>query len=557
MSPTQVSPTVLVIEDEPVLRSSMVRGLLRDSSAQVVGAATIAEARRMIEELHPAFIISDLDLPDGTGLEILDVLDRAGLRVPILFASAYVPKYSPKIPRRSDIEVREKPIPLRELRGAVERSVGLAATGDGVGPFSATDYIQLACMCHRSVEVSLERDGVAIGRVIVRDGDLVHAECGGMVGEVAIRAMVYDDQLLARCLPLRQEQLERTIVVGWQAALLEAARVHDEDGRSHPGSRRSSFTPTTEPPFADDDLVISVSVPPGPMEAAPPAPEPRAPATSPRPPPASTPPKVLPRAPEPAPPAARARVSTTSTASAATTSTLVAGSMGGAGPASGAAAAAGGMAGAMSMATPGATTSAAGSPPVSGSATRLDLTTSAPPSVDVVAGASTPARGSLATTRPSASTPADRTSRASPSGARALPPMPRLGSTTDATASATAPRAPRRVALAPAATAPVPTPPAALVQPVATDPPEFEYQRAERLLREAEQAAKARPALPRPRRRADFERAYDLAVEALLARDYDAAYRHFVEAQYHEPDDRRVKANLERLRALGAQGEPR
>ena len=40
-------PTILIIEDEPVLRSSMVRGLLRDSAAQVVGAATVAEARAL------------------------------------------------------------------------------------------------------------------------------------------------------------------------------------------------------------------------------------------------------------------------------------------------------------------------------------------------------------------------------------------------------------------------------------------------------------------------------------------------------------------------------
>jgi Flp pilus assembly protein TadD len=51
-----------------------------------------------------------------------------------------------------------------------------------------------------------------------------------------------------------------------------------------------------------------------------------------------------------------------------------------------------------------------------------------------------------------------------------------------------------------------------------------------------------------------FERAYDDAVQALLAKDYEAAYRHFLEAQYHEPDDRRVRANLERLLALGAHG---
>jgi CheY-like chemotaxis protein len=464
MSLSVVSPTVLVIEDEPVLRSSMVRGLLRDSSAQVVGVATIAEARRMIEQLRPAFIISDLDLPDGTGLEILDILDRGGLHVPILFASAYVPKYSPRIPRRSDIDVREKPIPLRELRSAVERSVGLRATSDGVGPFSATDYIQLACMCHRSVEVALERDGAVVGRVIVRDGELVHAECAGLQGEAAIQSLVYDDELLAHCLTLGTEHVERTIAVGWQAALLDAARLHDEAIRAESGPvwspRAPSVAPGAEPPFADDDVVIAVSVPPGaPREAA--ADHSVLPA---KPPPLDVKPTQA-----PTPPHARDHAVERAQA-----------------------------------------------------ATRT---------------------GGVAAPRPVAdAAPAARTTAGRP-----LPPLPRLASTGPTSFGPRVEVGPAQLeaALSPSSR-PGPAPEASH---------ELEYQRAERRLRDAEQQSKAPPARSRgPRQRVAFERAYDDAVQALLAKDYEAAYRHFLEAQYHEPDDRRVRANLERLLALGAHG---
>lgn len=398
-------PAVLIIEDEPVLRSSMVRGLLRDSTTQVVGAATVAEARSLIEQLRPGFIISDLDLPDGTGLEVIDILDRLGMRVPILFASAYVPKYRPHIPSRSEIEVREKPIPLRELRAAVEQRIGVSALGNSgeVGPFAAPDYIQLACMCHRSVEIRLERRGALAGRVFIQDGELFDAEYGSLRGEAAVLALVYDAELLARCLPLRDRSVPRVIKAGWQNVLLEAARLHDESQRdAGPASDDWSGTfveDPDEPPFVDDDIVVEHSLPP------------------------SRPPRAL-------------------------------------------------------GSTPASSTSA----PAQGTAPRP-------------------------TRRPMPVLPDPPPVVPRPPAARALPPVPTARTSSSAS-----------------------TPP--IRPPVEARGPWS------------------------PNARQEFERSYDEAVEALLSKDYEAALRHFSEAQIYDPKDPRVRANIERLKVLRQRGSP-
>jgi DNA-binding NtrC family response regulator len=112
---------VLVVEDEPVLRASMVRGLARLPGIEVVDGATLAEATRLVEAYRPALIISDLSLPDGTGEALIGLLDRLRLRVPIVFVTAYLGTFQPRIPLSSDLEIHEKPVPLDRLRQIVEQ----------------------------------------------------------------------------------------------------------------------------------------------------------------------------------------------------------------------------------------------------------------------------------------------------------------------------------------------------------------------------------------------------------------------------------------------------
>ena len=48
-----------------------------------------------------------------------------------------------------------------------------------------------------------------------------------------------------------------------------------------------------------------------------------------------------------------------------------------------------------------------------------------------------------------------------------------------------------------------------------------------------------------------FDEAFERGVDSLLTKDYKAAYIAFSEAERLSAGDRRVRANLERLRAMG------
>lgn len=65
-------PTLLIADDDPVVRGSIRRLLERDPDTEVIGeAADGAEAVRLARELHPGIVLMDITMPRMNGLEAL------------------------------------------------------------------------------------------------------------------------------------------------------------------------------------------------------------------------------------------------------------------------------------------------------------------------------------------------------------------------------------------------------------------------------------------------------------------------------------------------------
>ena len=64
--------SVLLVDDHELIRQGLARAFERDDSMSVVGqAATVAEALTAWRTLRPDVVVTDLQLPDGTGLDIV------------------------------------------------------------------------------------------------------------------------------------------------------------------------------------------------------------------------------------------------------------------------------------------------------------------------------------------------------------------------------------------------------------------------------------------------------------------------------------------------------
>lgn len=214
---------VLVVEDEPVLLASIGRGLSKLAGIDVLEAASVAEARAVLAEHTPAMVLSDLDLPDGSGIDVAVELEQRAMHVPLVFVSAYVGQFKNLLPVRA--EVLEKPVSMDRLRVLVEERLKSDVEGS---PFGVADYVQLAGMSRRSVvlEVALP-DGW--GRVVIRSGHLIAAFDAQGSGIAAFRRLAFQPDVDVVCRQLTSDDAVVVNVDGsCESILLDVARELDE-----------------------------------------------------------------------------------------------------------------------------------------------------------------------------------------------------------------------------------------------------------------------------------------------------------------------------------------
>jgi DNA-binding response OmpR family regulator len=78
---------ILLVEDDPILARQLQRGLAVDGT-NVIHAPTVAEGQLLAEVDTFTAIVLDLQLPDGTGLEVLRQVRARDHAVPVLVLSA-------------------------------------------------------------------------------------------------------------------------------------------------------------------------------------------------------------------------------------------------------------------------------------------------------------------------------------------------------------------------------------------------------------------------------------------------------------------------------------
>lgn len=79
---------ILLADDHPMIRTA-IEVLLRDTQFEIAGiAATGEEALREVGRVEPDILLLDLQMPDGTGMDVLRRLRSEGSSLPVILLTA-------------------------------------------------------------------------------------------------------------------------------------------------------------------------------------------------------------------------------------------------------------------------------------------------------------------------------------------------------------------------------------------------------------------------------------------------------------------------------------
>ena len=110
------APSVMVVDDEPGIRTALRANFLRHGW-QVQTAASVSEAIRNVENREFSLVVSDMRMPDGTGLEVMRAARKAWPETAVILLTAYgsVPDAVSAM-RDGALDYLTKPIPFDRLQ---------------------------------------------------------------------------------------------------------------------------------------------------------------------------------------------------------------------------------------------------------------------------------------------------------------------------------------------------------------------------------------------------------------------------------------------------------
>lgn len=120
-----IKKRALVVDDEPDIRE-LLSMTLEQMGLEVVTAAKLTKARKLLDSEHFDLCLTDMNLPDGNGLELVDHVQACHPHLPIAMISAYGNMtIAIEALKKGAFDFISKPLELIRLRNIVQSALKL------------------------------------------------------------------------------------------------------------------------------------------------------------------------------------------------------------------------------------------------------------------------------------------------------------------------------------------------------------------------------------------------------------------------------------------------
>ncbi len=252
-----------MVDDEVNLRFAIERGL-RKAGHHADSASTVRQAIERLRSQPYDTVVTDLRMPGGDGLELIQWLGSYSPSTKILVVSAYLtPEFRKEYGNQATIGILEKPVELAKLIELVEQLGPRRGFYGNSIEVELFDYVQMVALSGRDKLVKIVTP-LNEGFIWFEHGDIVHAEFETHMGELAFYKLLavgrgtFTEVFFT-------EPPKRTIMGSAPGLLMEAARQMDEgilgqDPAPPPPKPAASTHEHHESSFADLDDETEVEV---------------------------------------------------------------------------------------------------------------------------------------------------------------------------------------------------------------------------------------------------------------------------------------------------------
>lgn len=244
--------SILIVEDDERLRSAVARDLSH-RGFEVTVVVSVDDARARLRERGYDVLLTDLRMGERDGIDLLAELPDIAPRTPAILMSAYATaRDHQRAIELGAVQVLCKPFTSLDLAHAIRQAIECESGFRGqLHGISLVDVLQMFHFARRSVCVTV--GGRQGGEIHVRDGEIVHAVQGDLIGDEALRRILAMDSGAIRSGPLVTDQT--SIQRSFDALVLDTLRALDEEKR---GDGFIDF----EDALAPAAVAVAASIPP-------------------------------------------------------------------------------------------------------------------------------------------------------------------------------------------------------------------------------------------------------------------------------------------------------
>jgi CheY-like chemotaxis protein len=213
--------SILIVDDEEDLTWSIARSLHKHEDIfDVTCVNSGEEALATLRDRRMDLVISDIHMPHVDGFALIKHIRANYPKCQIIIMTAYgSSQIQDEVNALGSVYYIEKPFEIRYLRKLIYEALAISDEGfEGMLVSSRIhDMIEFNCQTGRTRALRVS-SGRGDGVIYFNKGEIVHAECGDLVGENALYNILDWDKVDCSVVPSAISR-RRTIKRRWQSLL--------------------------------------------------------------------------------------------------------------------------------------------------------------------------------------------------------------------------------------------------------------------------------------------------------------------------------------------------